>query len=222
PSGYVPEAQQWQELGDYLRQKDWWIFSDEIYEYFNFFNDRKHLSPLNINPDLRQQTVIFNGMSKGFGMTGWRVGYALGAKQIISQIKKLQSQSTTCLPSFVEEAAAAALRGGYELVRAQINAIEAKCVMALKTLADVAEISFIQPAGAFFVFIRLPAWLQKSETPTALLFSKWLLHNYKVVVVPGEGFGVDNHIRVSCGANADDLAVGLELLATSLKKLKHD
>ena len=217
PSGYVPKPQQWQELGDYLHQKDWWIFSDEIYEYFS---NAKHVSLLNARPDLRERMVIFNGLSKGFSMTGWRVGYALGDKQLIGQIKKIQSQSTTCLPSFTEHAAIAVLAGGYELVRKQIDAIQVKRRLALQLLSLIEDISFNEPAGAFFVFIRMPSWLHKSETPTALLFSEWLLHNYKVIVVPGEGFGVDNHIRISCGANTDDLRVGLELLAKGLKKLK--
>lgn len=218
PSGYVPKPQQWQELGDYLNQKDWWVFSDEIYEYFS---DAKHVSPLNARPDLRAKTVIFNGMSKGFSMTGWRVGYALGNKQLIGQIKKLQSQSTTCLPSFTEEATMAVLAGGYELVRKPIAAIQDKRKLALRSLALIKDISFNTPAGSFFVFIRMPSWLQKSETPTALLFSEWLLHNYKVIVVPGEGFGVGGHIRISCGADADDLRLGLELLAKGLEKLKR-
>lgn len=220
PSGYVPQLQQWQELGSYLSKKDWWIFSDEIYEYFHF-SSAKHISPLNVCPDLRARIVVFNGMSKGFGMTGWRVGYALGDKQLISQIKKLQSQSTTCLPSFTEEAARAVLAGGYELVRKQIDAIRVKRGLALQLLTLIADISFVEPAGAFFIFIQLPSWLPKSKTPTALLFSEWLLHNYKVIVVPGEAFGVDNHIRISCGAEVDDLRVGLELLAEGLKKLKR-
>ena len=220
PSGRVANATELQKLGAYLAQKDWWIFSDEIYEYL-VFSQAAHLSLLNVCPALQERTVIFNGLSKGFGMTGWRVGYALGNKQIVTHIRKLQSQSTTCLPYFVEKAATLAISHGKAIVQEQIDKIRHKCTTATNLLQEVPDLTFIPPEGAFYIFARLPTWLTKTKVSTALSFSEWLLHNYRVMVIPSEAFGVDNHIRISYATSPTELQKGVSLLAEGLKKLKQ-
>ena len=209
PSGYVPTVDELQTLGSYLQGRDWWIVTDEIYEYLVFA--RQHFSILNVCPELRAQTILINGLSKGFAMTGWRVGYALGERGIIAQIKKFQSHSTTCLPQFVERAAIIAMQQGKSLVQDQIAEMRKKRSVALKLLGEVKELTFISPHGSFYVFARLP-----KRCGSALSFSERLLHNHGVMVVPGEAFGVSDHIRISCTAPPQEIETGIRLLAEAL------
>ena len=221
PTGHVPSRAAYEELGAYLQSKDWWIISDEIYEYMVFNAEQRHYSILNFCPQLRERTILVNGLSKGFAMTGWRVGYALGNKDIIANIKKLQSHSTTCLPSFTEKAAIFAITQGKPLMQQMIDTIETKLQNTQQLLRDVSpELTFTPAQGAFYIFLQLPAWLARTSYPTALTFSEWLLEKHRVMVVPGESFGVDGHIRISCTASEPYVQQALELLAKGLQELK--
>ena len=221
PTGHVPSRAAYEELGAYLQSKDWWIISDEIYEYMVFNADRRHYSILNLCPQLRERTILVNGLSKGFAMTGWRVGYALGNKDIIANIKKLQSHSTTCLPSFTEQAAIFALTQGKPLMQPMLDAIETKLHKTQQLLRDtLPELTFTPAQGAFYIFPQLPAWLARTSQPTALAFSEWLLEKHQVIVVPGESFGVDGHLRLSCTASESHVQQALALLAQGLQELK--
>ena len=210
PSGYLMSRDELQELGNYLQDKDWWLFSDEIYEYL-LFDGSKHLSIVNVCPELRDRTVIFNGLSKGFAMTGWRVGYALGHKDLIGQIRKLQSHSTTCLPSFIEKAAIVAVQQGRQLVQQEIATIADKRRKFLALLEKLDSLSFTSPNGAFYVLVKLP-----EHITSALSFSEWLLDNYRVMVVPSEAFGVDGCLRLSYTAPEQEVREGVKLLAKAL------
>ncbi len=221
PTGHVPSRAAYEALGAYLQRKDWWIISDEIYEYTVFNAERRHYSILNLCPQLREQTLIVNGLSKSFAMTGWRVGYALGNKDIVANIKKLQSHSTTCLPSFTEKAAIFAITQGRPLVQPMIDAIETKLQKTQQLLRDtLPELTFTPSQGAFYIFPQLPTWLARTSYPTALAFSEWLLEKHKVIVVPGESFGVDGHLRLSCTASEAHVQQALAWLAKGLQELK--
>lgn len=221
PTGHVPSRTAYEELGAYLQGKDWWIISDEIYEYMVFNAERRHYSLLNLCPQLREQTILVNGLSKGFAMTGWRVGYALGNKNIIANLKKLQSHSTTCLPSFTEKAAIFALTQGKPLMQPMIDAIATKLQKTQQLLQDtLPELTFTPAQGAFYVFPQLPAWLARTPYPTALAFSEWLLEKHRVIVAPGESFGVEGHLRLSCTASESYVREALALLAKGLQELQ--
>ncbi len=221
PTGHVPSRAAYEELGAYLQSQNWWIISDEIYEYLNFNNERRHYSILNVCPQLRDRTILINGLSKGFAMTGWRVGYALGNKDIIANIRKLQSHSTTCLPSFTESAAIFALTQGKTLMQEMIDTIATKLQKLQQWLRDMLpELVFTPAQGAFYTFPQLPAWLTRTSCPTALAFSEWLFDKHKLIVVPGESFGVERHIRLSCTAPERYTQEALALLAKGLQELK--
>ena len=220
PCGYVPNRAEYEALGEYLQRKGWWVISDEIYEYLVFARDRQHCSILNVCPQLREQTILINGFSKGFAMTGWRVGYALGNKELISNVKKLQSHSTTCLPAFTEHAAIVAINGGKPLVQEMITAVGAKLQKMQQLLGEIECLRFTPPQGALYVFARLPDWLAQTPHPTALAFAAWLLEQHHVAVVPSESFGVAGCVRISCTAPPAIIQQGVELLAQSLHELQ--
>ena len=223
PTGYVPSQDDLAELGAYLHDKGWWVISDEIYEYMVYTPERQHYSILNLCPQLRERTILINGLSKGFAMTGWRVGYALGNKDIIANIKKLQSHSTTCLPSFIEHASIFAMTQGKALMQEMIDNIGIRLQKMQQSLRDMLpELRFTPSQGAFYVFPQLPDWLARTSCPTALAFSEWLLDKHKLIIVPGESFGVDGHIRISCTATEQYTQEALQQLAKGLQELKQE
>ena len=221
PTGYVPSREEYKELGTYLQNKDWWIISDEIYEYMVYNAEQQHYSILNLCPQLRERTILINGLSKGFAMTGWRIGYALGNKNIIANIKKLQSHSTTCLPSFTEQAAIFALTQGKPLMQEMIDTIGTRLQKTQQWLRDLLpELTFTPSQGAFYIFPQLPAWLARTSCPTSLAFSEWLLEKHKLILAPGEAFGAAGHVRLSCTASEQYTQEALALLAKGLQELK--
>ena len=153
-------------------------------------------------------------------MTGWRVGYALANQEVISHIKKLQSHSTTCLPSFTEQAAIFALTQGKPLMQEMIDNIGNGLQKIQQLLRGIQELTFVPAQGAFYVFPQLPEWLARTAYPTALAFSEWMLDKHRLMLVPGESFGVARHFRVSGTMPEDYTKQGLALLAQGLDELK--
>ena len=220
PTGHVPSRAAYEELGKYLQSKNCWVVSDEIYEYMVYNDEGRHYSILNVCPQLRERTILINGLSKGFAMTGWRVGYALANQEVVSHVKKLQSHSTTCLPSFTEQAAIFALSQGKPLMQEMIDNIGIGLQKIQQLLRGMQELTFAPAQGAFYVFPQLPEWLSRTAYPTALAFSEWMLEKHRLMLVPGESFGVERHIRVSGTMPEDYTQQGLALLTQGLDELK--
>ena len=192
PGGYAFSKDNLEKLGRYLLSKNVWIVSDEIYEYFSF--DREHHSILNVVPELQDRTIIVNGMSKSFSMTGWRVGYALGPRSVISKVKSLESQSSTCIPGFIEQASSLALKHGKELVQTQLQTMKMRRDFMVEQLSSIKNLGFIRPQGAFYMFLNVSHWYS-SDKKDSLSFCEYLLSGSGVAVVPGVVFGKDEYVR---------------------------
>jgi len=221
PAGYVLTRQELQELGSYLLSKDWWIISDEIYEYMSF--DSEHLSLLNVCPELRDRFILVNGLSKGFAMTGWRVGYCCAPKPIAKLVQNLQSQSSTCIPGFIEDAATFALNEGRPLMANAIDSLIELRDLALEVLSSIDDISFGRAEGAFYVFIDLRQILAKSQRFAAndsLGFSEYLLEEHRIAMVPGEAFGAPGFLRLSYATSRDILREGLQTFSKAIDQIR--
>jgi len=222
PAGYVLNKDQLTSLGQYLTEKDWWVISDEIYEYMSY--DSPHISMLHLVPSLRDRYVLVNGMSKGFAMTGWRVGYACGPKKLISLVKNLQSQSSTCIPGFIEAASTYALNQGPNLMADEIDTFKKRCELVSSLVAKIPDIGFIQPSGAFYLFIDVRNFLLKASKlnlPTSMAFAEYLLEKHHVAMVPGEAFGVSGFLRMSYASDNETLIEGLERFAKAVEELTN-
>lgn len=219
PAGYVLDREALIKLGTYLvAKKDWWIISDEIYEYFSF--DTRHYSLLELFPELRERFVLVNGLSKSFGMTGWRVGYAAGPEKIIKPIRTLQSHTSTCLPPFIEDAAEWAVQEGRNLIGKEIASIKAKRDCALELIREIPELGYLPPRGAFYLYIDIRQLLAKSPqyaNLTSLGFCEGLLENQKVAVVPGEAFGTPGYLRISYATQEEKLREGFRRIANYIR-----
>ena len=218
PSGYALDRNELLKLGAYLKTKNWWVISDEIYEYLSF--DHPHESIIKLVPELKEKSVHISGMAKGYAMTGWRVGYAAGPKKIIDLVRNLQSQSSTCIPPFIEKAAAWALDQGHELMQKEIDSLAKRRDIAMELLAKIENVKAIKPQGAFYLFVDVRTALKKSKTlDTSLKFSEHLLNEYQVACVPGEAFEAPGFLRFSYATSVSDLTEGLSRLDQALRSL---
>ena len=187
-----------QGIGQYLSDKDWWIVGDEIYEYMSY--DEKHASLAQLVPAIKDRYLLVNGMSKGFAMTGWRVGYLAGPSAVVRLVKILQSQSSTCLPPFIEEAACFAISQGRELMADKIEILKSRKLLATEIVTGWGLVGLVAPAGAFYLFIDIRKVLEASEKfakTDSLAFSTMLLTDFHVAMVPGEAFGTPGYLRLS-------------------------
>ncbi len=189
PAGYALDKQALTELGHYLKTKHWWIVSDEIYEYLSF--DHPHVSLLEVQPALKDRYIHVNGMSKGYAMTGWRVGYAAGPASMIKEVRSFQSHSSTCLPPFIEAAATWAIDQGKNLMREQMDDLKARRDFAVNCARQIKNVDFVAPQGAFYLYLDIRRILKDSKTfkdNDSMAFSDMFLTKHHVAVVPGEAF----------------------------------
>jgi aspartate aminotransferase len=208
------------ELGAFLKTNDWWIISDEIYEYMAF--DQKHHSLLSFFPELKDRYFYVNGLSKGFAMTGWRVGYVAGTGPAIKMVRDLQSHTSTCLPPFIEEAATFAIKQGKNLLAKEIEILNGRRHLAMGLLQDIKDVSFVEPHGAFYLFIDVRQALARSnrfKDQNTMRFSEELLSEHHIAVVPGDAFGAPGFLRFSYATDDKSITEGLTRLKKALQQI---
>ncbi len=198
------------------------ILSDEIYEYIVFEGD--HVSILNAAPHLKERTVVINGFSKGFAMTGWRLGYMAGPKPIADAVAKIQSQETSAPSSISQKAGLAAYTGTMKPVQEMKKAFKERRDYIVKALRAIEGVECFTPSGAFYVFPDVHSFLGKStpegnkiENTTDL--SIYLLEEFGVATVPGDAFGEPGGIRLSYAASMDDLEEAMVRISNGLSSL---
>ncbi len=215
PAGYVLPEDQIKALGSYLETKPWWVISDEIYEYMAF--DHKHVSLGAVCPALMDRYIHVNGLSKGAAMTGWRVGYIAAPPALAKLVKNLQSQSSTCLPPFIEDAAIKALELGKGLMGDKFELLKRRRDIAKKLLREIPGVCMIEPEGAFYTFIDIRTVLaQKHDGISSFDFSRTLLERFHVAMVPGEAFGVAGFLRLSYATDEETISEGIGRLKQAL------
>lgn len=189
------------------------IITDDIYEHI-LWSKNKFKNILNVCPELYDRTVIINGVSKTYAMTGWRIGYAAGPKNIIATMKKIQSQSTSNPTSISQIAAQAALEGDQECVKEMANAFKHRHDFVVAELQEVKEIAVIPVDGAFYAFPNIEKAMQKTHCKTDVEFAELLLNKAEIAVVPGSAFGAPGYIRISYATDLNSLAEALKRLQT--------
>jgi aspartate aminotransferase len=220
PAGFMYSKEMLLELGAFLKTNNWWIISDEIYEYMAF--DRKHYSLLSLFPELKDRYFYVNGMSKGFAMTGWRVGYVAGTGPAIKMVRDLQSHTSTCLPPFIEEAATFAIKQGKNLLTKEIEILNRRRRLAMSLLDGIKDVSYVEPHGAFYLFIDVRKALAGSnrfKDQNTMRFSEELLSEHHIAVVPGDAFGAPGFLRFSYATDDKSITEGLARLKKALQQI---
>ena len=194
------------------------VISDDIYEKI-IYDDFKFFSLAEVVPELKERVLTVNGVSKAYAMTGWRIGYAGGPKNLISAMSKLQSQSTSNPSSISQAAALAALEGPEEFLLERNEKFKTRRDMVVKMLNACNGLSCIKPSGAFYVYPSCSGIIGKSSKEGKIIensidFSSYLLESVGVAVVPGSAFGADPFFRISY-ATSDSI---LEEACNRIKK----
>ncbi|ABF39573.1 L-aspartate aminotransferase apoenzyme [Candidatus Koribacter versatilis Ellin345] len=207
PSGAVMAPEDMKSIARFAYERGIWVISDECYVYLNYTGEEFSLGSLT---EVKERLLVVGSLSKTYAMTGWRLGYTLAPAAVVSQMQKLQSQSTSNPTSIVQKAAVAALNGPQECVaemRADYIKLRDEIVSGLRSIPGV---KCTMPQGAFYAYPDISCAFGKAGMNSAADVAKKLLHEAHVVSVPGEAFGTTKHIRLSYAASHENVARGLE------------
>jgi aspartate aminotransferase len=200
------------------------IISDEIYEYIVF--DEEHISLLNVAPDLKDRVALINGFSKGFAMTGWRLGYLAGPEELVKAVGKIQSQETSAPSSISQAAGFAAYSGPLDKVLEMRASFKERRDFMVEQLNSIEGVSCFSPGGAFYVFPDISAYLGSlSPSGTSIESSTdlclYLLNEAGLALVPGDAFGEPNGLRMSYAAAMEDLVEAMNRFKHGLAGLSR-
>ena len=222
PSGAVYSLEDLKGLGEVLRQHpDILIATDDMYEHIALV-DGKFVNILDACPDLKPRTMVLNGVSKAYAMTGWRIGYAAGPENIITAMENVQSQSTSNPTSISQVAAEAALNGDQDCITPMVKAFRERHEYVVSELNKIPGLKCLKAGGAFYAFPdarQAIATLHAKGTikeATDLAFSEYLLVQGGVAVVPGSAFGSEGYIRLSFATSMENLQKALTRIAQTL------
>ena len=197
------------------------IISDEIYEYINYTGNHESIAQFD---ELKDRVIIVNGMSKGFAMTGWRLGYLVGPKDLVQACEKLQGQFTSGANSITQRAAISALLGDMGPTREMTKAFGTRRDFMYNSLKAIPGVQLNNPDGAFYVFPDISSFFGKSDGETTIHndedFSMYLLHKAHVSTVMGSAFGNTNCVRMSFATSMDKLEEAVKRIREALARLK--
>lgn len=209
PTGMLYSKEELTELGQVCLDNNVLIVSDEIYEKL-VYGANKHVSIAQISPELKEQTIIINGVSKSHSMTGWRIGYAAGNKEIIKAMTNLASHSTSNPTTTAQYGAIAAYAGSQDAVEQMRQAFEGRLNQIYDKLVAIPGVSCIKPQGAFYLFPNVKKAVELTGYANVDDFSTALLEEALVAVIPGSGFGAPDNIRLSYATSLDLLEAAVE------------
>lgn len=213
PTGSVYDKDELAEIGKMAADKNIFIISDEIYEKI-IFDGKPHVSIASISDDIFKNTIVVNGVSKSFSMTGWRIGYMASInKEIVSAIKNLQSHSTSNPTSISQAAASEAIKVKDNSVETMVKEFERRRNYIVERVNSIKGLSCVKPGGAFYVFCRID-----NKGLSSMKLSEALLEDAKVAVVPGKPFGSDQHIRLSFATSMENIQKGMDRIEEWFKE----
>ena len=215
PSGMVYTAAELNAIGNILeRHPHVYIVSDDIYERV-YWASEPFCNIVNTNPNLKERTIVINGVSKSYAMTGWRIGYAAGPKNIIKAMKTLQSQSTSNPCSISQAAAVAALAGDQSCLDPMIKAFKERHDLVYKAFNQMKDVRCLPAQGAFYAFPDMSRVMKRLTIKNDLDLTDLLLE-HGVAVVPGSAFGVPDTIRISYATSNELLVKALQRIETAI------
>ena len=223
PTGACYTEQEIRNLAQVLRRNPHVsVLSDDIYEHI-IYDNFKFFTIAQI-PELKNKVVTMNGVSKSYAMTGWRIGYAAGEKEIIKAISKVQSQSTSNPSSISQAAAVEALNGTQDFISIRSKSFQERRDFVVSSLNDIDGINCLKPDGAFYVFPSCKGLIGKKDKSGKKLetdtdFVQSLLENNNVAVVQGSAFGLDGYFRVSYATSMEKLKVAMERIKSFCESL---
>ena len=219
PTGAVIPRAELERIADLACRRDLLILSDEIYEQLTY--DVPHTSIASLGEEIRRRTFVVNGFSKAYSMTGWRLGYVAGDREVVAAMGRIQDQSTSNPVSFAQEGGVAALTGDQSCVAEMRAAFRQRRDTIVARLNAIVGISCVRPDGAFYAFPNVSALLSP-RLPDSDALAEWLLTEAHLGVVPGSGFGAPHHLRFSYATSLATIERGMERLAAAAERLRRE
>lgn len=215
PTGAMIDDEELDKIAHLAVKHKLWVVSDEIYEKITY--GKKHISIASLNKKIKERIITINGFSKAYAMTGWRVGYAAGPKEVISAMGSLQSQMTSNTSSISQMAALEAISGKQDPVEKMRREFWKRSDFVLSLLCKIEGLSFVRPEGAFYFFVSLNQLFGKGFK-TSRDWCEALLGKEQVAVVPGEAFLYPGYFRLSFACSLKDLSEGIVRISRFVKK----
>ncbi|MGV8059608.1 MAG: pyridoxal phosphate-dependent aminotransferase [Smithellaceae bacterium] len=222
PTGAAYSPSELKDLAAVLLDKEIYVICDDIYEKI-IYADFPFANMAQVEPGIKDRTIVVNGVSKAYAMTGWRIGYAAGPEQIIAAIGKIQSQNTSNPASISQKAAVEALNGNQDVVGKMVLEFRKRRDVIVQLLNEIDGVKCLSPEGAFYVFPNVSkiygrSFQGKKITNSTELID-YLLDEANVATVPGAAFGSDNHIRLSYATSLKNIEEGLKRIKNAIAKL---
>ena len=223
PTGAVYSRAQIEALAAACVEKDILVVSDDIYRQL-VYGDATYVSIASIGPEIAERTILIDGASKTYAMTGWRIGYTAGPLPLIKAMAKIQGQSTSNPTHAAQLAALAALTGPQQCVADMRKAFDDRRIAMVRLLRAIPGVKCVEPQGAFYAFPDVSTYVGKKSPQGTVLaddvqLCDWLVDAGKVAVVPGSGFGAPGFVRLSYACAMQDIENGVDRLAKSLGSL---
>ncbi len=222
PNGFVFTREELQAIGDLAIEKDLSIVSDEIYEFL-VYDGAEHISIASLSPEIKERTIVINGMSKAYAMTGWRIGYTASPLNAAKAMTNFQSHSTSCPNSIAQYAALTALSGPDDQLKSMVAEFDRRRRRIVELINEIPGLSCKPPKGAFYVMMNIGGVFGKRYNGAPIVdsmsFTQLLLDNSHVAVVPGAGFGADAYVRLSYATSMENIEKGLARIKEFVGKL---
>ena len=222
PTGLTYDKKTLEAIAEVVLRHGIIVVSDEIYEKLTY-DGFKHCSIASLGNDIKIKTIVVNGLSKSYAMTGWRIGYAAGPKEIVKAMTNIQSQSTSNPTSIAQKAAIEAIEGPQDSVAAMLAEFDKRRRFLIGELNSIPGMSCLSPTGAFYAFPNTSRLYGKSTGARTISSSSdlalYLLEEANVALVHGEAFGDDSYIRLSYAASVEEIKKGIGRIREALSKL---
>jgi aspartate aminotransferase len=223
PTGFIYDRKTLEAIAEIAVRHNIFVISDEVYEKL-LYDGCEHSSIASLGREIKERTIVVNGLSKAYAMTGWRIGYAAGPKNIIKAMTNIQSQSTANPTSIAQKAGVAALTGPVESIELMRAEFDRRRKVLVEGLNRIEGIRCLMPKGAFYVFPDVSGLYGKKAGSrpinSSLDFALYLLEEANVALVHGEVFGDDNNIRISYATSMENIEKALTRIRTAVEKIK--
>ncbi|HSW60215.1 MAG TPA: pyridoxal phosphate-dependent aminotransferase, partial [bacterium] len=225
PTGAVYNLKDIEEIVNYLAERDILVISDEIYEKL-VYNNVQHISAASVVKEkYKRNVIVINGVSKAYAMTGWRIGYVAGPRDIIERMKYFLDHTTSNANSIAMYAAVEALNGSQNDVEMMVKRFNRRRLFMYDELININELKPVYPEGAFYIFCNFKHYINTSvgdyHINSTVDLANYLLDEAHIAVVPGESFGLPGYIRFSYATSMDNIAEGMDRLKSALSDIEH-
>ena len=219
PTGTAYKREDLEEIAKIAVENNIYVISDEIYEKLLY--EGEHVSIASLGEEIKNLTIVVNGVAKAYAMTGWRIGYTASNKELAKVMGNFQSHATSNPNTIAQYATIAALKGSQEPIDEMISAFKGRRDFMVEKINSIENLSCLKPQGAFYVMVNISKLLGKKlngyNINTSIDFADYLLEYAKVAVVPGVGFGNDNYMRLSYATSLENIKEGLDRIEKAIQ-----